>query len=179
VLSHIVLRYNWPATDNDVGEPARGGNARPEGSKPRQGDGGGAMSLSAREEQILGSIEDGLARSDPRLAWMLAIFTRLVSGEEMPVREKIHAVRLVANLRARRPPRPDIARRRARRLYQRLGLPQYWALWLAAVVAVALVAVALVVSHGGSGSGQGSCTASWPAVCTAQASAHPAGSKGA
>ena len=33
------------------------------------------MSLSAREEQILGSIEDGLARSDPKLAWMLATFT--------------------------------------------------------------------------------------------------------
>ena len=135
------------------------------------------MSLSAREEQILGLIEGGLARSDPKLAWMMATFTRLASGEEMPVREKIHAVRLVANLRDRRPPRPDVARRRARRLCRRLGLPQYWVLWLAAVVAVALVAVALVVSHGGSGSGQGSCTASWSAVCTAQASAYSSGLK--
>lgn len=42
-----------------------------------------AMSLSAREEQILGSIEDGLACSDPKLAWMLATFTRLASGEEI------------------------------------------------------------------------------------------------
>ena len=89
------------------------------------------------------------------------------------MREKIHAARLVANLRGRRHPRPGDARR----LCQRLGLPQYWVLWLAAVVAVALVAVALVVSHGGSGSGQGSCTASWSGACTAQAPAQPSGSK--
>jgi hypothetical protein len=130
------------------------------------------MSLSAREEQILGSIEDGLARSDPKLASMMATFTRLASGEEMPVGEKIHAVRLVANLRDRPHPRRDVVRRSARRLYQRLGLPQYGVLWLAAVAAVALVAVALAVSRGGSGSGQGSCTTSWSAVCTAQVSAH-------
>jgi hypothetical protein len=136
------------------------------------------MSLSAREEQILGSIEDGLARSDPKLAWMLATFTRLASGEEMPVREKIHAARLVANLRDRRHPRRDVARRRARRLYRHLGLPQYGVLWLAAVMVVAVVAVvavAVAVSHGGSG--QGSCTIPWSAVCTAQVPAHPSGSE--
>lgn len=132
------------------------------------------MSLSAREEQILGSIEDGLARSDPKLARMLATFTRLASGEEMPVREKIYAIRPVANLRGRQHPRPDIARRRARRLYRHLGLPHYWVLWLAAVAGVALVAVAVVVSHGDSS--QGSCTTSWSAVCIAQVPAHPSGS---
>jgi len=136
-----------------------------------------AMSLSAREEQILGSIEGGLARSDPKLAWMIATFTRLASGEEMPVREKIHAVRLVTNLRDRRPPCRDVVRRRARRLCQHLGLPQYWVLWLAAVAAVALVAIALAVNRGGS-SGQGACPASWSAssaVCAAEVSAHPSG----
>src|SRR5882757_5961198 len=40
-------------------------------------------------EAALGSIEDGLAGSDPRLASMLNIFSRLAAGEEMPVREKI------------------------------------------------------------------------------------------
>ena len=134
-----------------------------------------AMSLSAREEQILGSIEDGLACSDPKLAWMLATFTRLASGEKMPVREKIHAVRIVANLRDWPHPRRDVGRRRARRRYQCLGLPQYGVLWLAVVAAVALVAVALVVSRGGSG--QGSCTTSWSGLCTAQVSAHPSGSE--
>lgn len=132
------------------------------------------MSLSAREEQILGSIEDGLACSDPKLAWMLATFTRLASGEEMPVRENIHAVRLLANPRGRPHPRRR-ARRRARRLCQRLGLPQYWVLWLAAVAAVALVAVALAVSH--RGSDHGSCTTWRSAACAAQVPAHPAGSE--
>jgi hypothetical protein len=161
--------------DGGAGEPVKDGNARPDDAQPRQGDGDGAMTLSAREEQILGSIEDGLARSDPKLAWMVAAFTRLASGEDMPVREKIQAVRPVATLRDRRHPRPDAARQHARRLYQRLGLPQYWVLWLAAVTAVALIAVAVVVGHGG-GSGQGSCTTWWSAACSAGTGAHKAAS---
>ena len=136
-----------------------------------------AMSLSAREEQILGSIEDRLARSDPKLTLMMTTFTRLASAEKMPVREEIHAVRLMANRRGRRPPCRDLVRRRVRRLYRRLGLPQYGVLWLAVVVAVALVAIALAVSRGGKGGGQGSCTTSWSAVCTAQVPAHPPGSQ--
>ncbi|MGH3254242.1 MAG: hypothetical protein ACRDOU_02370 [Streptosporangiaceae bacterium] len=140
------------------------------------------MSLSAREEQILGSIEDGLARSDHKLAWMLAAFTRLASGEELPAREKVRAAGLVADLRGRRHRRRNVARRNvARRLCQLLGLAQYRGLWLAAaaaaaVAAVALVTVALAVSHGGSGSGRGSCPAPRSAACAAQAPAHPPGS---
>jgi len=38
------------------------------------------MSLSAREQQALESIEDGLAESDPGLASRLGIFSRLASG---------------------------------------------------------------------------------------------------
>jgi hypothetical protein len=110
-----------------------------------------AMSLSAREEQILDSMEDGLARSDPKLTWMLATFTRLASGEEMPAREKIRPARLLARLRHPQPPCRDEARVHARRLYRRLGVAQYRALWLVVVVAVAIVAVALAVSCGGSG----------------------------
>jgi hypothetical protein len=41
----------------------------------------------------MGSIEDGLAGSDPRLASMLNIFSRLAAGEEMPAREKIQVRR--------------------------------------------------------------------------------------
>jgi hypothetical protein len=133
-----------------------------------------AMSLSAREEQILGSIQDELTRSDPKLTSLIATFTRLASAEAMPVREKIHAVRLRASLRYRRPPRRDVVRRRGRRLCQRLGLPQYAVLWLAVVAAVALVAIALVVNRGAGG--RGSCTTSWSAVCSAQVS-HPSGSQ--
>jgi len=46
------------------------------------------MSLNQPETQALGAIADGLAGSDPRLASMLTIFSRLAVGEEMPAREK-------------------------------------------------------------------------------------------
>ena len=46
------------------------------------------MSLNQLKTQALGSIADGLAGSDPRLASMLTIFSRLAAGEEMPVRAK-------------------------------------------------------------------------------------------
>ena len=45
------------------------------------------MSLNQLETQALGSIADGLAGSDPRLASMLNIFSWLAAGEEMPARE--------------------------------------------------------------------------------------------
>ena len=47
------------------------------------------MSLSAREQQTLNSIRDGLAGSDPELATLLATFTEQASGEQMPPRENI------------------------------------------------------------------------------------------
>ena len=47
------------------------------------------MSLSAWEQQALDCIEDELAGSDPKLAWLLATFARHASGEELPVRKKI------------------------------------------------------------------------------------------
>jgi Protein of unknown function (DUF3040) len=49
------------------------------------------MSLSAREQRALDSITDRLVGSDPELAALLTGFTRLVSGEEMPLREGIRA----------------------------------------------------------------------------------------
>ena len=68
------------------------------------------MSLSQSETQTLGTIEHGLAGSDPRLASMLNIFTRLAAGEEMPAREK-------TRVRRGRPAahRPRRARRHPRR----------------------------------------------------------------
>ena len=50
-------------------------------------------SLSARDRQALDSIDDQLAGSDPQLASLMATFTRLSSGEEMPHREDIRADR--------------------------------------------------------------------------------------
>ena len=60
------------------------------------------MSLSAWEQDALNSIKNGLADSDPALAARLAMFTRLASAEDMPVREKIQAVKLGVARRRRR-----------------------------------------------------------------------------
>ena len=109
------------------------------------------MSLNEPHRQALGSIEDGLAGSDPRLASMLTIFSRLAAGEEMPAREKIP-------LRRRRPAahRPSRTRR-----YPRLGWQQAMLLlWV--VISAGLVAVALVLNN----SGHKACIQSMGTVCS-------------
>ena len=112
------------------------------------------MSLSAREQQALDCIEDELAGSDPKLAWLLATFARHASGEELPVREKI--------------PNPALRRGNGRRLFPRLGLQQTMLLlWL--TVTIALIAVALVLNRD---SRNGPCPESWAVACTQQAPVH-------
>ena len=123
------------------------------------------MSLSPKEQQALASIEDGLAGSDPKLASLLATFARLASGEDMPVREKIRAIRHRATRRphGNQSQRRGNARRDARSL--RLRWPQTMLLlWLA--VTIALVAVALILNRD---SRNGPCTESRPLVCAPQA----------
>ena len=125
------------------------------------------MSLRPKEQQALASIEDGLAGSDPKLASLLATFARLASDEEMPVREKIRAIRHRATRRPHRnqSQRRGNARRDARRLCLRLGWPQTMLLvWLA--VTIALVAVALIFNRG---SRNGPCAESRPMACAQQA----------
>lgn len=92
------------------------------------------MSLSAREQQALQSIEYRLADADPGLASMLATFTRLTAGEALPTREN------TGTAPGSRPHRGVLALRvHLRRQYA-------WALlWLGTVVA--LIALALVLSH--------------------------------
>jgi hypothetical protein len=123
---------------------------------------GPLMSLSDWEQNVLDSVKDGLADSDPTLVARLAIFTRLASSEEMPAREKIQVSSRRADQRSR--PRPV----HTGRGYQRLGLHQAVPplLWL--VTTVALIAVALVYNRGGS---QGTCTSSWATFCTRAISA--------
>ena len=94
------------------------------------------MSLSQSEMQALGWIEDGLTGSDPSLASMLNIFSRLGAGEEMPADEKLRVG----------PGRS--AAHRPRRLYPHLGL-QGVTLLLWAVVTAGMLAVALVLSTSG------------------------------
>ena len=106
------------------------------------------MSLSAWEQDALNSIKNGLADSDPALVAQLAMFSRLTCAEDMPVREKIQAVKL------------GVARRR-RRLYQRLGMGRAMLLlWL--VTTLTLVSAAVASSRT---SGPDTCAGSWGSLC--------------
>ena len=110
------------------------------------------MSFNQLETQALGSIADGLAGSDPRLASMLAIFSRLAAGEEMPAREKtrVRRGRAAAHRprRARRHPRRGRAFPQPRRLCARLGWQQAM-LVLGAVISAALLTAALALTASG------------------------------
>ena len=127
------------------------------------------MSRNEPERQALGSIEDGLAGSDPMLASMLNIFSQLAAGEEMPVVEKIRIRRgrpaAHRPRRARRHPRRGIAPRQASRLYLRLGWQQAMLL-LWAVISAALLAAALVLNT----SGHKACIQSMGTACPASPS---------
>jgi hypothetical protein len=117
------------------------------------------MSLSARDRQALGSIQDQITGSDPQLASLMTMFTRLASGEEMPALEDIRTggprprARAAAGRIAARTPRA-LSRRTRRRLSQQLAL---YLLWL--TVAITLITVTLAINCG-SGA-PGSCTQSW------------------
>jgi len=109
--------------------------------------------MSERERRALGSIEDGLAGSDPALASMLGIFSRLTSREEMSAAREDPGAAAGCPQPAPRPaarPHHGTALRRAHQLYLRLGWQQAMLLaW--AVVSAGLIAVALVVNAGGHG----------------------------
>ena len=135
------------------------------------------MSLTEPKTQALGSIADGLAGSDPRLASVLNIFSRLAAGEEMPVSEKIRVRRGRSSAqrprRARRYPRRGKARPQARRLYARLGWQQAM-LVLGAVICAALLTAALALSA----SGHATCARPAGTACPAPPIAQPVGAGG-
>ena len=121
------------------------------------------MSLNQSETQALGTIADGLAGSDPRLASMLDIFSRLAAGEEMPARAKTRVRRgrpPARPRRARRHPRRGTALPQVRRLYPRLGRQQA-ILLLWAVTTAALLATALLLNT----SGHNACIQSIGTAC--------------
>jgi Protein of unknown function (DUF3040) len=107
------------------------------------------MSLSAHEQQALDSIGQDLSVSDPELTSLLATFTRLTAGEDMPAREKTQTS---ARRATRRPPRHrrprtwDVARPRADRP-RRLLFWQGASLVLGILFAVAVVAGAMAITH--------------------------------
>jgi hypothetical protein len=104
------------------------------------------MSLSARDQQALDGIADGLTASAPKLAAMLTTFTRLTSGEEMPANEAVTVGR------------PNTCGVRGlRRLEFQRAMPVLWML-----IAIAALAIALAVSRSSSGDG---CSTSWSVAC--------------
>ena len=107
------------------------------------------MSFTELERQALGSIAAGLTDSDPRLASMLTIFSRLAAGEEMPPREKTRARRgrpaTHRPRRIRRHPRRGTVFPQARRRYARMDR-QLAMLLLWAVISAGLLAVVLVLN---------------------------------
>ena len=110
------------------------------------------MSCTEAETRARGSIADGLAGADPRLASMLAIFSRLAAGEEMP---------------ARRYPRRGVAFPHARRRYARLGWQQAM-LVLGAVISAALLAATLALTA----SGPTTCARSMGTACPSPSITH-------
>jgi len=125
------------------------------------------MSPDAWEQRALDSIRDGLAGSDPQLAALLGTFTRLASGEKMPVREELPERPLRAvrrSRRKRRHSRPGPGRRFGRRLgVERVAL----LVWL--LITVGLITTALTLSRSGS---QSACIERWPGICADAAPAH-------
>jgi hypothetical protein len=115
------------------------------------------MSPDAWEQRALDSIRDRLAGSDPELARLLATFTRLASGEEMPAREQLRASSQRAIRRSRQ------KRRRPQRVVERAAL----LLWL--LVTVGLITTAVTLSRSGS---QSACVERWPGICADAAPAH-------
>ena len=128
---------------------------------------GQSMSLSAWEQQTLDSIKDRIAGSDPQLTALLTTFTRLASGEEMPVREEIPAGSGPTIRRSLRRPRH---RRRAgggscsRPVPARVRV-QWVVMLVWLVITVIMITVAVVMTGGGN---QGACRGSWP-VCSRSA----------
>jgi hypothetical protein len=69
------------------------------------------MSLPAGQQRALEGIAEALRKTEPRLASMFAIFTRLSKDEPPPGRERLTTAGPIASLVAawRRPPRWDIS----------------------------------------------------------------------
>ncbi len=122
------------------------------------------MSLSAWEQQALDSIRDELTGSDPGLTQLLASFTELATGEEMPALEKVRTGlrRPTYRPHRRQRSRRGLASRIVRAMWQRLGF-RWMALLLWVTITAGLIAVGVALSAGGGQAGR--CTTAWPVVC--------------
>jgi hypothetical protein len=118
------------------------------------------MSLSAWEQRVLHSIENGLAGSDPELTTLLGAFTELVSNEEMPAAERVTPSWLA--FRKSRRFRRGRASLGCRRLSMRWAM-----LVLLLLTIISLISVALAFSR--SSTSQVGCVTPWIANCSSPA----------
>jgi hypothetical protein len=100
------------------------------------------VSPAGWEHQALDSIQGALGRADPKLASLLATFSRLASNEEMPAHEKVLSP-------LRHPPRRGRPRpRRGKALYRhRSRQPVVILAWL--ITSIAMITAAVILSRGG------------------------------
>jgi len=127
------------------------------------------MSLGTWEQQALDSIKGELTDSDPRLVTLLTTFSRLASGEAMPVRDKLRVgtrrIMPYSHRKQRRCCRTGACRNSIRR-YRQFGLQHALILaWF--VLTVGLILSTLVLTRGAShGPAAQTCTSAWPVVCS-------------
>jgi hypothetical protein len=94
------------------------------------------------EHQALDSVQSALGHTDPKLASLLATFTRLAANEEMPAHEKVRSPLGHPPHRHRSRPRRGEAPHRHRSLQRAVILT-----WLIAFIA--MISVAVILSRGG------------------------------
>jgi hypothetical protein len=100
------------------------------------------MSPPGWEHQALDSIQSALGHADPKLASLLATFTRLASSEEMPAHEKIPPPPRHPPHHRRSRPRRGETPHRHRSLQRAVILT-----WL--ITSIAMITVAVILSRGG------------------------------
>ena len=93
------------------------------------------------EHEALESVQNALGHTDPRLASLLATFSRLASSEEMPAHEKVRSPLRHPSRRRSRPRRGKVPHRH--RSLQRAVILT----WL--ITSIAMITVAAILSHGG------------------------------
>jgi hypothetical protein len=101
------------------------------------------MTLPPAQERVLDAMAESLRASEPRLASMFAIFTRLTRNEAAPRREQLPARSL------RRIRKPRLHRGRVRGSGLRAQHKAFWLhVLIASPLAIALVVVGLVLGFG-------------------------------
>jgi hypothetical protein len=99
------------------------------------------MSPAGWEYQALDAIQSALGHTDPKLASLLATFSRLASSEAMPTHEKLRSP-------LRHPPRRRSRPRWAKAPHRHRSLPRAAVLtWL--LTSLAMITVAVILSRGG------------------------------